>query len=951
MESSEGGAAAASGKMEKGGDEFESRAFESMEHDFQEVLAELAGNDNLDYFRHEYEKLHRALKKSHESEKRLIKKCRELNSEIVSNAAKVQTALKLSEEDQAIISSLKKEIEKAWGMVDASHENEARSKERVKELKEEIASLTGLIEQGPGVSITQETTLNELLKEKEELMRERDEQVNLIVQLRNEILAANERIRVGEGERLSLESEANALRDNIGTKKAESEKELRRKERMEREVKELRTVLETRQHEVKAKQAQVQHGEEQIARLEQMLKEQRTMTERATKDYNTMSERVQKLHHDLEEQVHTNSQLLADNSQKQVEVKVKEDEIVAVKGEVQRVNKVRENTLLKLKAIEKAKLEVERQRDEARTEIANLEREIESSRRDVEMEKKKVDDVMRERDILNKMKTSAENATQKQLDLTKINENTRKNLEQSIQGFKSEAQRQGKMIYHLEKEREKYGSEASEATTKYLQAMEEVKLREIATIDLQKKIAEGENKLKQQQNLYEAVRSDRNLYSKNLIEAQDEIQEMKRKFKIMTHQIDQLKEEISAKDLALVKEHFDYMKVEKEKESLRFELNKSKNQIKEADSAISSQKTEIEKLNHIINEADQERLRQKKEYSNVINERDILGTQLIRRNDELALLYEKIKIQQSTLNKGQIQYRDRLNEIRVLKIKLADMKRELSVLTGNVANIDVLKREVHHLGRELLQERTKVKALSEELENPLNVHRWRKLEGSDPATYEMIQKIQTLQKRLIAKTEEAVEKDLLIQEKEKLYVELKNILARQPGPEVAEQLSVYQQNLREKTRQMKAMTSELNMNQSQVDEYKYEIDRLSRELHDMKRQYFDLKRREQQQQRTAKQMEQEHAAQQAAEHKAGSTYNVGRGLKSHAAESTTAGGGGTGGAGATTTAKSGASGEALASSGAGSAVPPPHPVAKSSSRPPGPTRYTGGGFSLSASAH
>jgi hypothetical protein len=36
---------------------------------------------------------------------------------------------------------------------------------------------------------------------------------------------------------------------------------------------------------------------------------------------------------------------------------------------------------------------------------------------------------------------------------------------------------------------------------------------------------------------------------------------MKRKFKIMQHQIEQLKEEISAKDLALVKEHFDHMKV------------------------------------------------------------------------------------------------------------------------------------------------------------------------------------------------------------------------------------------------------------------------------------------------------------------------------------------------------------------------------------------------------
>jgi hypothetical protein len=46
----------------------------------------------------------------------------------------------------------------------------------------------------------------------------------------------------------------------------------------------------------------------------------------------------------------------------------------------------------------------------------------------------------------------------------------------------------------------------------------------------------------------------------------------------------------------------------------------------------------------------------------------------------------------------------------------------------------------------------------------------------------MIQKIQTLQKRLINKTEEAVEKDQVIAEKEKLYLELKKILARQPGP-------------------------------------------------------------------------------------------------------------------------------------------------------------------------
>lgn len=48
--------------------------------------------------------------------------------------------------------------------------------------------------------------------------------------------------------------------------------------------------------------------------------------------------------------------------------------------------------------------------------------------------------------------------------------------------------------------------------------------------------------MKEQQRLYEAVRSDRNTYSKNLSETEDEIAEIKRRYKIVNHQINQLKE-------------------------------------------------------------------------------------------------------------------------------------------------------------------------------------------------------------------------------------------------------------------------------------------------------------------------------------------------------------------------------------------------------------------------
>ena len=164
----------------------------------------------------------------------------------------------------------------------------------------------------------------------------------------------------------------------------------------------------------------------------------------------------------------------------------------------------------------------------------------------------------------------------------------------------------------------------------------------------------------------------------------------------------------------------------------------------------------------------------------MINERDILGTQLIRRNDELALLYEKIKIQQSTLNKGEVQYSQRLEDIRILKLEIKKMRRERTILSKSVANVDDLRyyyhsycyrmtlilsctlthlcayrRELYHVQRELLREQTRCKALEDELENPMNIHRWRKLEGSDPSTYEMVQKIHTLQRRLIQKTQEA----------------------------------------------------------------------------------------------------------------------------------------------------------------------------------------------------
>ncbi|KAJ1540262.1 hypothetical protein HK096_011125 [Nowakowskiella sp. JEL0078] len=126
----------------------------------------------------------------------------------------------------------------------------------------------------------------------------------------------------------------------------------------------------------------------------------------------------------------------------------------------------------------------------------------------------------------------------------------------------------------------------------------------------------------------------------------------------------------------------------------------------------------------------------------------------------------------------------------------------------------------------------------------MNIHRWRKLSGSDPSTYELITKIQTLQKRLISKTEEVVEKELIIQQKERLYKEIKEVLQRQPGPEVMEELRIVKDAVKSKVRECKSLASELNMYHSQVNEYKYEIERLNREYQELKKKYYDRRKRD-----------------------------------------------------------------------------------------------------------
>lgn len=65
------------------------------------------------------------------------------------------------------------------------------------------------------------------------------------------------------------------MKEDIQVKNNEAQREMRKKEKMEREFKESKSEAETKSLELKSKQIQLQRAQEETLRIEQQLKEQR----------------------------------------------------------------------------------------------------------------------------------------------------------------------------------------------------------------------------------------------------------------------------------------------------------------------------------------------------------------------------------------------------------------------------------------------------------------------------------------------------------------------------------------------------------------------------------------------------------------------------------------------------------------------------------------------------
>ena len=185
---------------------------------------------------------------------------------------------------------------------------------------------------------------------------------------------------------------------------------------------------------------------------------------------------------------------------------------------------------------------------------------------------------------------------------------------------------------------------------------------------------------------------------------------------------------------------------------------------REKQDLVEQQIVEIDKLSVIISSLETDMLRTKKRYEAAIETRNQTGIQLIDRNDELCILYERSNIQEDTLKNGEIKLQELDQSVRMLRIELKEIIRQIDVAQRLRPEIKERTSKTDILRTQLEEEKRLTEQLCEDLETPSNSGRWRLLKGKDPTTDELKNRTRILEGRLNMRKEQVLEKELVLEE-------------------------------------------------------------------------------------------------------------------------------------------------------------------------------------------
>ena len=806
---------------------------EQLEDEFKTVIEELKEDTGLTKFRKEYELLFTALKTSNDRVHNYVGRFQQLKEGLLIDSYGVETALHQTENDEALKKKLLLNIDTIKKAIEDLKERDDKNQTRIEQLNTNIGQINQTIKNWQILNkgdqeIIERTNAIERLKNEIEFLKTKNSNTKLqqkelkektlaICQKKDIVLAtvAEKNLSLIEGQKKMEEQDKQRLEEikSIETLKKDREGFVTEKSQFQEMQKFLKDSIESLKFEKLEVTKKIKaHEKENSILAKKEIEFKKRFAD--VRDLNSI------IKQDLQNRESESKSINTQIQEKEKSLAKLEDQIA---HQQKRLNELEE----------KHKMETEDEED-LKQKTIQMEKDCEDLECKIQEKEKEYAELIRTtnftRDLINKADISKQ---QYQDNLMRAEKENQLCYSRFI-SLKRHHAALNTDLKSMMDENLKLMKEISNVALKFSAMEEEIK-RKTELID---KYTTSHTshliKLKQQQTLYENVKRDKLLYAKQLAEAQFEIGELRRKYKSFVQSISTLKEEIDRKEEMLTKEYFKTKDLEKNCESQKRTQDLLSSYLHKKNTFFSNLAEKIGFLKESIETFKTQKEKIKEQLEVVISERDLLSSEVIKRHKELKVLYEKLKIIMYLFQSSARSYNENALSISVKKKNAKTFLIEIKKLNSEVRKIPELFLDYQLLDKDYMNEKLKGNFLIQELQCPMNIHQWRKLESTNNKSFEMLSKIYVLTKTLIGKNEDLKKKAERIKHQEEEIKKIKDGLKRQPTFVEVELCEKLEESIRQKQKSLVDLEVKISEAKSAFFESEFEIKHLEDELKQVK---------------------------------------------------------------------------------------------------------------------
>ncbi|XP_032077775.1 coiled-coil domain-containing protein 146-like [Thamnophis elegans] len=228
-------------------------------------------------------------------------------------------------------------------------------------------------------------------------------------------------------------------------------------------------------------------------------------------------------------------------------------------------------------------------------------------------------------------------------------------------------------------EREQKSKDFLKAQMRLNNIIAEIKTKNFEIREHTKKQREIQRQMKEFAKLYDVVRHERNKLVSLVHCARQKTNEMKDKVKMLDNEMEILRNNAVIKERKLQKYQMKYSNNVAIKDSIQSDVCKVYQTVQEMKEKREQQLMDVERLTNTLTQIEEEMVQLRKTYEKAVQRRNESGVQLIEREEEVCIFYEKINIQEMMSRNGDIEINVMDEKIRYLKLKMIEKKRQIEL--------------------------------------------------------------------------------------------------------------------------------------------------------------------------------------------------------------------------------------------------------------------------------